>query len=163
MPTEKEFIQSIEQNQQIVHKVCNLYMNNEQDKKDLFQEIVLSAWKGYRNFKGEAKFSTWLYRVALNTAITFYRKEKRQVETTAYKEHYATIISDTQFKEDEQLAAMHKAVADLSKIDKGLVMLYLEDYNYQDIGDIMGISPNNVAVKMNRIKIKLKENSKKYL
>lgn len=163
MPTEKDFIPSIEQNQQIIHKVCNLYMNNAQDKKDLFQEIVLSAWKGYRNFKGDAKFSTWLYRVALNTAITFYRKEKRQVETTAYNEHYTTTISDTQFKEDEQLTAMHKAIADLSKIDKGLVMLYLEDYNYQDIGDIMGISPNHVAVKMNRIKIKLKENSKKYL
>ncbi len=163
MPGEKDFIQSIAQNQNIIYKVCNLYMANEQDKKDLFQEIVLSAWKGFRNFKGEAKFSTWLYRVALNTAITFYRKEKRQVETSAYEEHYTTTLSDTQFGEDEQLTAMHKAIADLSKIDKALVMLYLEDYNYYDIGDIMGISPNNVAVKMNRIKTKLKENSKKYL
>jgi len=163
MHTEKDFIQSIEQNQKIIHKVCNLYMDNEQDKKDLFQEIVLNAWKGFRNFKGEAKLSTWLYRVALNTAITFYRKEKRKVETAAFKEHYATTLSDTWFKEDEQLTAMHKAIADLSKIDKGLVMLYLEDYHYQDIGDIMGISPNHVAVKMNRIKTKLKETSKKYL
>ena len=163
MPSEKDFIQFIEENQKIIYKVCNLYMNNEQDKKDLFQEIVLGAWKGYRNFKGDAKFSTWLYRVALNTAITFYRKEKRQVTTASYREDYAVIFSDTQFSEDEQLTAMHKAIADLSKIDKGLVMLYLEDYSYNDIGDIMGISSNNVAVKMNRIKAKLKENSKKYL
>jgi RNA polymerase sigma factor (sigma-70 family) len=85
MHTEKDFIQSIEQDQNIIHKVCSLYMNKEQDKKDLFQEIVLNAWKGFRNFKGEARFSTWLYRVALNTAITFYRKEKRQVETAAMK------------------------------------------------------------------------------
>ncbi|MEP6749052.1 MAG: RNA polymerase sigma factor [Bacteroidota bacterium] len=163
MHTEKKFIQAIEQNQKIIYKVCNLYMNNEQDKKDLFQEIVLSAWKGFSNFKGDAKFSTWLYRVALNTAITFYRKEKRQIETAAYEERYATIISDTPFKDEEQLIAMHKSIAELSKIDKGLVMLYLEDYSYNDIGDIMGISPNNVAVKMNRIKLKLKESSKKYL
>jgi RNA polymerase sigma-70 factor, ECF subfamily len=86
MHTEKNFIQSIEQNQQIIHKVCNLYMNNEQDKKDLFQEVVLGAWKGFNNFKGDAKFSTWLYRVALNTAITFYRKDLRSIKTAALQE-----------------------------------------------------------------------------
>src|SRR5450432_433138 len=159
MHTEKIFTDSIKQNQKIIFKVCSLYMDNEQDKKDLFQEILLAAWKGFRNFRGDAKFSTWLYRVALNTAITFYRKEKRQIETAVYQEHYAGIISDIPRGEDEQLTAMHKAIADLSKIDKGFVMLYLEDYNYQDIGDIMGVSANNVAVKMNRIKTKLKENS----
>jgi RNA polymerase sigma factor (sigma-70 family) len=90
MYKEKDFIQTIEQNQKIIHKVCNLYMNNGQDKKDLFQEIVLSAWKGFKNFKGDAKFSTWLYRVSLNTAITFYRKEKRQIETATYEEQYTT-------------------------------------------------------------------------
>jgi RNA polymerase sigma factor (sigma-70 family) len=163
MHTENNFIQSITQHQNIVHKVCNLYMNNAQDKKDLFQEIVLSAWKGFANFKGDAKFSTWLYRVALNTAITFYRKEKTQLKTAVYDGYYDNSFPDTRAEEDEQLTAMYKAIAELSAIDKGLVMLYLEDYNYTDIGDIMGISPNNVAVKMSRIKTKLKENSKKYL
>jgi RNA polymerase sigma-70 factor, ECF subfamily len=138
-------------------------MNNGQDKKDLFQEIVLSAWKGFANFKGDAKFSTWLYRVALNTAITFYRKEKKQLKTAVYNGYYADAFPDMQPREDEQLTAMYKAIAELSPVDKGLVMLYLEDYSYNDIGDIMGISANNVAVKMNRIKIKLKESSKKYL
>jgi RNA polymerase sigma factor (sigma-70 family) len=163
MPTEQDFIQLITQHQKIIHKVCNLYMDDEQDKKDLFQETLLAAWKGYRNFKGEAKFSTWLYRVALNTAITFYRKEQRQLTTSTYQEQYAVALADDQFAEAEQLTAMHKAIAELSAIDKALVMLYLEDYSHQEIGDIMGISPNNVAVKMNRIKTKLKENSKKHL
>jgi len=162
MHTETDFIQSITQHQNIVHKVCNLYMKNEQDKKDLFQEIVLSAWKGFANFKGDAKFSTWLYRVALNTAITFFRKEKKHLKTV-YDDYYADALPDTQLHENEQLAAMHKAIAELSAIDKALVMLYLEDYSYNDISDIMGISANNVAVKMNRIKTKLKESSKKYL
>ena len=163
MNTEKDFIQLITEHQKIIHKVCNLYMNNERDKKDLFQESLLAAWKGYRNFKGDAKFSTWLYRVALNTAITFYRKEQRQVPTGQYQEQYAAVLADAPFTQDEQLTAMHRAIAELSPVDKALVMLYLEDYNYLDIGDIMGISVNNVAVKMNRIKTKLKESSKKYL
>jgi len=162
MPGEKDFIQSIEQNQKIIHKVCNLYMNNEQDKKDLFQEVLLAAWKGYGNFKGDAKFSTWLYRVALNTAITFYRKDKRQIETAELKEQAAGFVDNLAPKE-EQLTAMHKAIAGLSKIDKALVMLYLEDYDYNEIGNVMGITANNVAVKMSRIKIKLKESAEKYL
>ena len=79
MPTEKEFIALLNQNQKIIYKVCNLYMQSHADREDLFQEITLQAWKAFGNFRGEAKFSTWLYRVALNTAITFYRKEKRNI------------------------------------------------------------------------------------
>jgi RNA polymerase sigma factor (sigma-70 family) len=162
MYTEQAFIQAIQDNQKIVHKVCNLYMQNAQDKEDLFQEILLNAWKGVSNFKGDSKFSTWLYRVALNTEITFFRKDQRQVETTELKEQLIEIAENT-YKQEEQMTAMHKAIATLSNIDKALVMLYLEDCDYQEIGSIMGISANNVAVKMNRLKIKLKESSKKYL
>ncbi len=162
MPGEKDFIESIEANQKIIHKVCNLYMHNEQDKKDLFQEILLAAWKGYARFKGEAKFSTWLYRVALNTAITFYRKEQRQVPTTAMPLQ-PTIAADTMHAVEDQLTAMYTSINELSAIDKALVMLYMEDYNYNEMGEMMGITANNVAVKMNRIKLKLKESAKKYL
>ena len=163
MHKEKYFIPLITQHRKIIHKVCNLYTHTEQDNKDLFQEVMLAAWKGYRNFKGDAEFSTWLYRVALNTAITHYRKELRQLATSPFQDAQVPIMADTSFNQEEQLTAMHKAITDLSSIDKALVMLYLEDCNYQEIGDIMGISPNNVAVKMNRIKTKLKESSKKYL
>jgi RNA polymerase sigma factor (sigma-70 family) len=162
MYTEQNFIQAIKDNQNIVHKVCNLYMNNAQDKEDLFQEILLNAWRGVKNFKGDSKFSTWLYRVALNTAITFFRKDQRQIEITELKEQLSG-IADNAYRQEEQMTAMYKAIASLSKIDKALVMLYLEDYNYHEIAGIMGITANNVAVKMNRIKTKLKENSKKYL
>jgi RNA polymerase sigma-70 factor (ECF subfamily) len=137
-------------------------MNNEQDKKDLFQEILLSAWKGYSNFKGNAKFSTWLYRVALNTAITFYRKEKRQIATTPVQEHFS-ITADNNQAEQEQLTAMYTSINELSGIDKALVMLYIEEYSYAETAEMMGITANNVAVKMNRIKSKLKESAKKYL
>ncbi|MFT3934308.1 MAG: RNA polymerase sigma factor [Chitinophagaceae bacterium] len=163
MPTEKEFIQAIDNHQKIIHKVCHLYMSNEQDRKDLFQEILLAAWKGYKNFKGDAKFSTWLYRVALNTAITFYRKEQRQIITSPLSEQFTATVAENNQAEAEQLTAMYKSINDLSSIDKALVMLYMEDYNYQEIGELMGITANNVAVKINRIKIKLKETAQQYL
>ncbi len=162
MYSEQEFINAVRDNQNIVHKVCNLYMQHDGDKEDLFQEILLNAWKGIKNFKGEAKFSTWLYRVALNTAITFYRKDQRKVAFSELNEQQVSVAENTQGEED-QMIAMYKAISTLSNIDKALVMLYLENYDYLEIGHIMGITANNVAVKMNRIKIKLKEYSKKYL
>ena len=162
MPTEKAFITLVNQNQKIIYKVCNLYMDQRSDREDLFQEITLQAWKAYGSFRGDAKFSTWLYRVALNTAITFFRKEKRKPVI------YSTDMVPEQEDEQgdplaEQVKAMYAAIGDLSKIDKAIVMLYLEDYNYNEIGEMMGITANNVAVKMNRIKARLKEETKKQL
>lgn len=162
MASEKKFISLLNQHQKIVFKVCNLYMDRHTDREDLFQEITLQAWKAYGNFRGDAKFSTWLYRVALNTAITYFRKEKRNPGI------FTTDIVPDQLDEnhdpvEEQLKLMYITIGQLSKIDKALVMLYLEDYNYLEIGDMMGITPNNVAVKMNRIKIKLKEETQKQM
>lgn len=160
MASEKEFISLLNQHQKIVYKVCNLYMDRHSDREDLFQEITLQAWKAYGSFRGDSKFSTWLYRVALNTAITFFRKEKRKPDI------FSTDVVPEQTDDaydpiEEQVKAMYAAIGNLSKIDKAIVMLYLEDYSYQEIGDMMGITPNNVGVKMNRIKIRLKEETQK--
>ncbi len=163
MTSQNEFVSLLKTHQNIVHKVCNLYMDRHSEREDLFQEITLQAWKAFKGFRGDAKFSTWLYRVALNTAITFYRKEKRSPNI------YSTdLVPDTGFIEEinpieAQLKAMYTAIGELSKIDKAIVMLYLEDYAYQEIGEMIGITANNVAVKMNRIKSKLKEQSKKHM
>jgi RNA polymerase sigma factor (sigma-70 family) len=160
MPSEKEFITLLNQHQKIVHKVCNLYMDRHSDREDLFQEITLQAWKAYGNFRGDAKFSTWLYRVALNTAITFFRKEKRKPDIYS-TDTVPESTDDTYDPIEEQVKAMYAAIGELSKIDKAIVMLYLEDYSYNEIGEMMGITANNVAVKMNRIKTKLKEETQK--
>ena len=162
MLSEKEFIQLIQEHQQIIHKVCSIYMDTPPDREDLFQEIMISAWKGSKNFKGDAKFSTWLYRVALNTAITFFKKGRK--EPAVYSESTEhTQIPDEQNNQEAQLAALTSAINDLNGIDKALIILYLENVTYPDIAVILGISANNVAVKMNRIKTRLKESSKKYL
>lgn len=163
MPAEKEFIALLNEHQRIIHKVCNLYMDAHADREDLFQEITLQAWKAYAGFRGDAKFSTWLYRVALNTAITFFRKEKRKPDIYSTEAVPDLGSHETYDPIEEQVKAMYAAIGDLSKIDKAIVMLYLEDYNYNDIGEMMGITANNVAVKMNRIKTRLKESTQKYM
>jgi RNA polymerase sigma-70 factor (ECF subfamily) len=160
MPNEKEFITLLNQHQKIIHKVCSIYMDTPADREDLFQEVTLQAWKAFPTFRGDAKFSTWLYRVALNTAITFFRKEKKQVPTLNTEIFPEATEQDSPI--EEQVKAMYKAIGNLSKVDKALVMLYLEDYNYNMIGDMLGISANNVAVKLNRIKVKLKEQAQKH-
>jgi RNA polymerase sigma factor (sigma-70 family) len=159
---EKDFIEAIQENQQIIFKVCNIYMDNRADREDLFQEILLNAWKGFGNFKGESKFSTWLYRVALNTSITYFKKDKKQQQVLAFVSNRVAYPDSSEIQ-SERLEAMNKAIAELSGIDKALVMLYLEDYSYQQIGEVVGITANNVAVKMSRIKFFLRENSKKHL
>lgn len=157
MDLDKEFTSLITKNQKIIYKVCNLYMDSKTDRQDLYQEICLQAWKSYKLFRGDAQFSTWLYRVALNTAITFLKKDKKQIQTT-----YSEILPDLKNEEndiEEKFKAMYKAINNLNNIDKALVMLYLEDFSYIEIGETLGITPNNVAVKMNRLKIKLKEDA----
>lgn len=155
--SEKEFLHQLNEHQKIIHKVCNLYMQFPEDKEDLFQEVTLQAWKAYHKFRGEAKFSTWLYRVALNTAITFFRKEKRQSFIDSVSEIPDKQVYSDKEQIEEQTRAMYLAIGELSRIDKAIVMLYLEDYSYAEISDIIGITANNIAVKMNRIKGKLRE------
>lgn len=158
---QEAFVELITQNQGIIHKVCNLYCNNGEEREDLYQEIVLQSWKSIGSFKGEAKFTTWLYRVALNTAISALRKEKRKPSTERIygADDRSIEIADSSAEDAEkraQIDQLFQAIGKLSKVDKALVMLYIDDLRYEEIGEILGISTNYVAVKMNRIKSKLK-------
>jgi RNA polymerase sigma factor (sigma-70 family) len=163
MPSlEKTFVTELKAHQNIVHKVCRVYAKEAADHQDLFQEITLQAWKAFPQFRGEAKFSTWLYRVALNTAITFFRKEKkRPVHFSAEGMEFAQ-VTDTEALE-EKSKALYQAIAELGNIDKALIMLYLEDFNHTEIGECLGISANHVAVKLSRIKSKLTQKANHYL
>lgn len=154
---EHKFIVEFEQNQNIIHKVCRIYTSNQDAHNDLFQEIAIQLWKAYPKFRGESKLSTWMYRIGLNTAITLYRKSKRSIVTqdfdsVLYKIE-STSYDDT---EEEQLKLMYAAIHQLSDIDKALIFLYLEDVNYKEIAETMGISEVNARVRMNRIKTRLK-------
>ncbi len=154
---EHQFVTELQDNQNIVHKVCTLYTNDRDSHNDLFQEITIQLWKAYPKFRGEAKFSTWMYRVALNTAITLYRKSKRRIATQDYESVIFRIKADEyDDTEEQQLKLMYKTVRQLGDIDKALVFMYLEDKNYTEIAETLGISEVNARVKMNRIKTKLR-------
>jgi RNA polymerase sigma factor (sigma-70 family) len=154
---EAEFLSDFEQNQNIAHKICRMYTTDKKAHNDLFQEITIQLWKNYSKFRGDAKFSTWMYRVALNTAISLYRKSTRTIKTDDFSD-VAFKISSTEYDdtEEKQLEALYKAIHHLNDIDKALIFLYLEDKNFNEIAETLGISNVNARVKMNRAKEKLK-------
>jgi RNA polymerase sigma-70 factor (ECF subfamily) len=157
LTSERNFVELLQKHQNIVHKICRLYTNDPDAHKDLFQEITIQLWKAYPKFRGDSKFSTWMYRVGLNTSITLYRKSLRRVESqridpVAYKLSFEE-YDDTK---DEQLKLIYAAVHKLNDIEKAIVFLYLENKNYKEISETLGISEVNARVRMNRIKTKLK-------
>ncbi len=155
---EHNFVTLLEENQNIVHKICRLYTNDADSHNDLFQEVTIQLWKAYPKFRGDSKFSTWMYRVALNTAITLYRKSKRSVQTQDFEGvSFKIKAEDYDDTVEVQLKLMYDAVKDLNDIDKALVFLYLEDKNYREISETLGITEVNARVKMNRIKEKLRK------
>ena len=155
---EQNFVKELEGNQNIIHKVCRAYTTNSSDHKDLFQEISIQLWKAYPKFRGDSKFSTWMYRVSLNTAISLYRKSKRRVKTSELYDNLKELEYEAYDDSSElQLASLYRAIHTLNDIEKALVLLYLEDKPYKEIAVCLGISEVNARVKMNRTKNKLKQ------
>jgi RNA polymerase sigma-70 factor (ECF subfamily) len=154
---ETKFLSELDKHQNIIHKVCRTYTNNDAAHKDLFQEITIQLWNAYPKFRGESKFSTWMYRVSFNTAISLYRKNKRNIETTTLIENKIDLeFSEYNDKQDNQLDLLYKAIHSLNDIEKALALMYLEDKSYEEIALTLGITEINARVKMNRTKTKLK-------
>ncbi|WP_199750525.1 RNA polymerase sigma factor [Gynurincola endophyticus] len=155
---QNDFIALIQENRGIIHKVTHLYCTQEEDKEDLFQEIVIQLWKSYGKFRGDAKFSTWMYRIAINTAITSIRKTSRTIRTVSTEVIPVEIQLEQYDKEKEaQLYQLYTAIKELNEIERSIVMLYLDDRSYDEMEEILGINQNNLRVKMNRIKDKLRK------
>ncbi|MGY3213461.1 RNA polymerase sigma factor [Mucilaginibacter sp. HD30] len=152
---EKQFLKLIGEHQGIIHKICRLYRDTAADREDLFQEIVFQLWRGINTFRGEAKPGTWIYRVSLNTAIATFRKRKPVIE-------YAPQLPDVlQEDESEELASRRErlfmAIKQLNDGEKAIIAMYLDDMDHGQIAEITGITENNVAVKLNRIKAKVQK------
>lgn len=157
---EQQFVITINQHQGILHKVCRIYCSNATEREDLFQEMVLQLWKAFPSFRSEAKISTWMYRIALNTAISGLRKKK--IAITELEKVSFQIEDKQEANIEEELQHLYKAIEHLSDVEKSIVLLYLEDKPYEEIAEITGITANYVAVKMSRIKEKLKTLIKVY-
>ncbi len=155
---EKTFLEQIEKHKGVIFKISKMYMDNFDDQKDLFQEITFQVWKAYPTFEGKSQFSTWLYRVALNTAIIFLKSEKkRSFIKNDEIENFKIVADDYDDDEEKKLAKMYSAIQQLNEIDKALIFYYLEDFSGKEIADNMGISEGNARVKLNRAKEKLKQ------
>lgn len=151
----EKFLTLLEEHQGIVHHICTLYTHDKDDHKDLFQEIVFHLWKSFASFQHQSKFSTWLYRVALNTAISQLRKNKKMSYTNL--EEAENISMEPTENIDEEIQLMYEAIRKLSKIDRAITMLYLNEHKYEEIAEILGIAASNVGVRINRVKAKLEK------
>lgn len=157
-PTEeKRFISLINEHQGLIHKVCIMYENDPDVRNDLFQEIVFQLWKSFGTFRGEAKITTWMYRIALNTAISGFRKQTRNVKTEDLKELHFNISDSWADDQEEELHRLQRAIRQLSEIERAMIMMALEEVPYDEIAETIGITQNNVRVRMNRIREKLKK------
>ncbi len=155
---EKEFIALINQYPGILYKVCKVYCHEEEDRSDLFQEIVLQLWRAFPTFKHAANASTWMYRIAMNTAISVYRKDQRRQRPTPFS-HLPFPMADLpdESAPSVEMAQLYQAIDQLTVVEKAVVMLYLDDKSYDEMSQILGITKSNVGVKLNRIKSKLEK------
>jgi len=155
MTKEETFTRIIKQNEGVIYKITRLYTRNEEDQKDLYQEIVFQLWKAFDGFRHDAKISTWMYRIALNTALFHLKKDKRSghsvsLDTVVLKQkEYDPLL-------DERLNVLYDSIRNLEDLDKAIVFLFLEEKKYEEIAVITGITSSNVSTRMARIKEKLK-------
>ncbi|HEU5145990.1 MAG TPA: RNA polymerase sigma factor, partial [Chryseosolibacter sp.] len=154
---EKKFIDLINEHQGLIHKVCIMYESDRDIRNDLFQEIVLQLWRSFPTFRGESKITTWMYRIALNTAISGYRKQTRNVRTEDLSDFHFNISDQATDDAEENIQRLHLAIRRLSEIERAMIMMALEEVPYDEIAETIGITQNNVRVRMNRIREKLRK------
>ncbi len=149
---EEKFTELLQQNQGIVHKISNLYFRDRLEKEDYHQELIIQLWKAFPSFNNQAKFSTWMYRVCLNAAIDILRKEKNQLKYIKMNEADVKHIANNHDPEKANQEKLYRAINQLSPIDKAIITLYLDEYSYKEIAEMIGISESNTGVKISRIK-----------
>ena len=156
--TDKEqvFLRLLAAHKGMLYKICRLYQDREEDRQDLLQEIIAQLWISYDSFRGESAFSSWMYRVALNTAIVFLKKGRRESDRVVHGV-YPDLAEELRpvGEEQERLAIFYRAVAQLDKLEKALIFLYMEGHAGKDMAEMLGVSHASVRVKLNRVKDKL--------
>ena len=161
MDKKEKFLIAIKANEGIIYKCASIYTHTIDDRNDLIQEIIYNLWKSFDSFNQKSNFSTWMYRVAMNVAIYNLKTAKRKIATVQIEGQHPDLNEDENSHFEEKLNLLKQQLDHLNLLDKGIVMLYLEDKSYQEIAEITGISESNVGTKIARIKEKLKKQLKK--
>ncbi|MCD9618929.1 RNA polymerase sigma factor [Chryseobacterium gleum] len=161
-PTETTFLKLVNRHKGIVYKASRIYADSVEDREDLQQEILIQLWKSYQNFKGNSEFSTWMYRVAINTAITYLKKEKqRSGSHTEVPHHFEVQQEDYNPAKDRQLEIFYSAVQELNPLEKAVIFYFMEGMSHKEIGNNLGLSEGNARVKLSRTKEKIQQIIKK--
>ena len=155
---ENDFLNLITAQKRVIYKVCYIYANNQDELNDLFQEVVLNLWKSFPRYRGDSQLSTWVYRISMNTCITFLRHSSTRPNTIPITADVIGQLADEEGKAS-QLKELYKLINQLGKMERALILLWLEERSYQEMADILGISKTNVGVKLNRVKEKLRKMS----
>ena len=155
--TKQDFLNLIDDNRNIIYKVCFIYSDSVNSHEDLFQEVVINLWSSWPRFRGDCKVQTWIYRIALNTCVSFLRKSKARPSSLPLPNNIEVVANDF---DHEKIRELYININNLEKIEKAIVLLHLEEKSHDEISQILGISKSNVAVKLFRIREKLKQMSK---
>jgi len=155
---EKEFLTMIEAQKRTIYKVCYIYANDQDDLNDLYQETVLNLWKSFPRYRGDSTLNTWVYRIAMNTCITFLRRSNARPQIVPMTANVASMVAEDN-ETAGQLRELYRLISQLGKLERALILLWLEERSYEEIANILGITKTNVAVKLNRTKEKLKKMS----
>jgi len=155
-----EFVEKVNQNIGIAHKVCRLYFDYTDERDDVLQEMMYQLWRSYKSFDGRSKFSTWMYRVCLNTALTYQRKYQRG-KTESLDSKHDEIEAEISSDKSQASALLRNAIGKLTSVNKAIILLYLEDMSYEEIANITGLTKSNVSVKLVRIKKELESELRK--
>lgn len=155
MDKQKIFKEFIEDHTGIITKICSVYTDGQEEFEDYYQEVTLQLWRSYDSFRGDAKLSTWVYRIALNVCLSQIRKKKRKVPTTTLENIQIAQKNDGHEKE-EKITMLYRSIKQLKEAERALILLYLDDKSYKEMADILGLTVTNVGAKVNRVKTKLK-------
>ncbi|WP_316791501.1 sigma-70 family RNA polymerase sigma factor [Pedobacter frigoris] len=155
----EQFVSVIEQNKGIIYKIANSFNRDEEDRKDLVQEIIFQLWRSFPGYDSRSKFTTWMYRVALNVAITSYRKERKKTALISpiSENVIALLEDDVPIDNEVNLKLLQQFINELKELDRALMLLYLEEKSQKEMAEILGLSETNIGTKVSRIKEKLKQ------
>jgi RNA polymerase sigma-70 factor (ECF subfamily) len=158
LSTTAEFLAHLENHQRILYKVAYAYCRDRDDRQDLIQEMLIQVWRSFERFDHRVKFSTWMYRIAVNVAISYYRREKRPVhDTLPIEEHILDTAAADQWFDDAggNMRTLRKLIDALDEMNRALLLLFLEGFNSEEIAEVVGISASNVTTRINRLKTRL--------
>jgi RNA polymerase sigma factor (sigma-70 family) len=153
----ERFQDLLDEHKKILYKICNLYCRKRDDRGDLAQEIIIHLWQSFGAFDEGRRFSTWMYRIALNVAISFYRRESTRTRNLIASDEHLLELADETANQSADVTLLYRFIEKLHPLDKALILLYLDENSYREISDVLGISETNVGTKINRLKSKLRQ------